>query len=354
MKRLGKISGLLFSLLIISSSVFSEEEEKLELNGLLRNDSYVVKTSEPEDYQFYNILENRLILEARRLDWKYYADARFYVYGGESTTLYGDTSVNLMRSFIRYYSSAGDFTAGKTYVNFGNPGVFNPFEFDKSVNFSDLGYAREGLLAIEHFFPWQDTSGLKTYIGTTDPKELMWGISPAVHLGTFNIGLVHNHVGPDNNISGAFFKGDLLVGLQGSWAVHSDDAYKLDYSEASAGIDYSFIDGKLLVNALYYYNEAGAISPSKYIATADTFLLARHYGLFTVSGRIDEFWSVQLSTFVNLIDYSAVVIPSTIFILTNGLSLTVQVSVFTADGNEEFSRKRAGDLVSMIRVEGKF
>ncbi|MES0491620.1 MAG: hypothetical protein ABUK01_16610 [Leptospirales bacterium] len=354
MKLTGKLFGLAFVFLTFTSSVFTGDDGALEINGLLRNDAYVIKTSNPDDYQFHNVLENRLLFEAKRLDWKYYADARLYLYGGEIAALYGDYNVELMRGFVRYYSTVGDFTLGKTYVNFGNTGVFNPFEFDKSVNFADLGYAREGLLALEHYFSWQDTSGITTYVANTTPEELMWGVSPTVHLGTFDLGLVHNHVGPDNNISGAFFKGDLFVGVQGSWAVHSDDSYVPDYSEATVGLDYSFIDGDLLVSALYYYNEAGATSPSKYIATTESFLLARHYGLLSVVGSIDEFWSVQLSAFVNLIDYSAVIIPSTVIVLTSGLSLTLQVSFFTADGNEEFSTTRAGDLITMIRAEGKF
>ena len=331
-----------------------EESQGLSLTGLLRNDAIVVKTSEGDNYQFYNILENRLIFESKRADWKYYADARAFVYGGEASTLYGENKVDLMRAFIRYFSPIGDFTVGKTYVNFGNPGVFNPFEFDKSVQFTDLSYARQGLLAIEHYVPWQDHSGVKTYIGNTTPGELMWGVSPSIHAGTFNIGLVNNRTAPNKNTSGAYFKGDAFVGVQGSWAAHWDDAYNYEYSEGSGGVDYSFFDGDLIASALYYYNGIGALSVSDYSPQTDSFLLARHYTFATLNWSIDEFTSLQLASFINLTDYSAAIIPSFTTILSSGLSLTLQLAYFTADGNEEFSKTRAGVFSTMLRVEGKF
>ena len=123
--------------------------------GTIRNDSvWMVNDS----LDFSNVLEGKIIVEEKSDDLKFYADLRFFVYAGQAALTAGhhsgyyDYDVKLMRAFVRYFSPIGDLTIGKTYINFGNPGLFNLFDFDKSVNMSDTGYDKNGIVALEYVF----------------------------------------------------------------------------------------------------------------------------------------------------------------------------------------------------------
>lgn len=341
-----------------SMAMPAEKNSGLKINGLIRNDFWYFRMpSNPKRSDlFANNLEARLILEHKRNDWDFYADGRFYFYQGEFQTLYGTSRAVLMRAYMRYFSPIGDFTLGKTYVNFGNSGLFNPFEIDKSIQLADLQYAREGIYALEYYLPWQDLSGLKVYGGFTDAFNYnpMWGVAPGFHLGTFDLGAVWNHSDINKNITGLFFKGDLILGVQGSWGVHLDDKLQYDHSEASAGLDYSFFEGKVITTLLFYYNEMGATDVKKYQVSAGSYLLARYYLFFSLVWTIDEFWSIQANAFMNLIDQSMIILPVISVVVANGLTLVLQMNIPTASGNEEFSRKKSGDIGAMLRVEGKF
>ncbi|MDH4261849.1 MAG: hypothetical protein OEV78_02255 [Spirochaetia bacterium] len=339
----------------------AKKPAEVKISGLLREDAYYIRMPEPDVVSdrkdlFANVLETRLILDRSREDWSFYADGRLYLYGGETQKAYGTTRLSLMRVMMRYFSPIGDFTIGKTYVNFGNSGLFNPFEIDKKIQMTDLQYAREGLYAAEYYLPWQDLSGVKIYTGFNDAFDYnpMLGISPSYHLGKFDIGGIYNHSDIDKNITGFYFKGDAILGIQGSWGAHLNDKLKYSYSEISGGIDYSFFEGKIVTTLLFYYNENGADEYKKYKVSPDSFLLAKYYGFLSVSWLIDEFWSVQLNAFMNLIDNSAVIMPVASFIITSGLSVTLQVNMVTAKKEAEFSRDKSGDFSALMRVEGRF
>jgi len=340
------------------TKVSEKKSGELKVSGLLREDAhylYFPDNRERKDY-FANLLETRLILDRSREDWSFYADGRLYLYSGEFQKIYGPTKLNLMRAMMRYFSPVGDFTLGKIYVNFGNSGLFNPFEIDKLVQLSDLQYAREGLYAFEYYFPWQELSGLKAYAGFHEPFKYnpVGGISPSWHIGKFDLGGVFNHSGPGKNLAGIYFKGDALVGIQGSWGAHTDDQLEYRYSEVSGGIDYSFLEGKIVATLLFYYNENGADDYKKYVYNNESFLLAKYYGFFSFAWMIDEFWNIQLNGLANFVDRSAVIMPNVSVLITNGLRLFIQMNYYTEKKDAEFSREKSGDFYALIRVEGKF
>jgi len=350
-----------------SATSLEEYNQPITLSGLLRNDSTYArfdKNTIQRDY-FSNLLEARLILERKRIDWNFYTDMRLYRFeGGDKMGIqkaqYDKNQAKLMRAFLRYFSSIGDFTIGKLYINAGNSGIFNPFELDKSFQFSDLQYAREGFSGIEYSLPWNlNNFNLFTATGKNFKYEPVAGYNPIygtslqLHFLTIDAGMAMIHTDRNNNRSGLFFKGDMILGVQGSYAAHIDDKIKFQYSEANAGIDYSFYSGKITTTLLYYYNEKGARNKINYQMSAESFLKARDYILLSGVYQIDEFWNIQLPVFINIVDQSTAVIPSLTTLLSGGLSVNVQLPFFTGKTSDEFSNTR-NSFTLLLRVEGKF
>lgn len=345
-------------------SDYQETPRGLFFSGLFRNDAYFADPPDlhpKTDLLFHDILEMRLISEATSDKWRFYSDARFFHYSGEiAQLLQVDYEVKLLRAFIRYSSDVHEFSVGKTYINFGNAGLFNPFELDKSVQMTDLQYARNGHLAAEYLLHWQDTSSLKifgaapeTAVGAPFSYDFLWGVSPGVHIGSFNLGGVLLHKKSDFNTAGLYFKGDLFIGVEGAAAAHLDDEGKLLYTEANFGIDYSFTE-ESFVSLMFYYNEIGADDPANYLPSPDQFLLARYYLFAAINYSVDEFLGFQWGTFYNIIDNSFVLLPSMNVVIANGLSATFQIIIPTGEQNTEFSKNTLGEWTALLRMESKF
>lgn len=357
------LSLAFFALSAVTEGIESIGE--LSLSGLLRNDAAVTswesgkQSSSGQVNEFNDILETRLVLEVDREDWKYYGDARLYFYQGEAAkTEEGKIQTEeakVMRSFLRYFSPIGTTTLGKTYINLGNSGVFNPFEIRKLVTYSDLSYAREGILAIEQQIPWQNTSGLQLFAGSHDEFDYdpYWGISPTLHIGSFQLGGVASHIEADQNNSGIFFKGDAFLGINGSYNAVIDDEGNYRYSEAVLGSDYSFY-GKWFIQVDYYFNESGAKEPDDYSYDENSYLLGRHYGFASLTWAIDEFMQTSLYAFINAADGSTFIIPQFDYALSSGLTLTLLAAAPTGSGNVEFSQDSAGLATLLVRIEGRF
>ncbi len=343
-----------------SSKTKTPGEPALKVSGLLRNDA--VLSTQDNDVHFSDILEGRLILDYRSANWKLYADGRIYSFFGEAAENEGRYRASLMRAFIRYFSSAGDFTLGKTYINFGHPGLFNPFESNKQVVLTDISYDKEGLLAMEYRMDIGEKSGLKLY-GGSDLKEDDTGKLKDSYRGggslwtnalRFDMGLVVNHIHRHRNIAGLYLKGDVLVGLQGAYALHYSDNFAAPNHEVMAGADYSFYEGKILINALFYYNSAGGDTRGSYRYLPDGYFAARYYTHGEIKYIHDEFFSTGVYALTNCIDGSTVIVPSCSVVVANGLTVTLLFSTLTGNSSDEFSGDTAGWFSTVLRVEGKF
>ena len=329
----------------------------LKISGLLRNDAIV--SAPADNIRFDDILEARLITEYSSDQWKFYGDGRFYSYFGDIAETNGKYKTSLMRAFIRYYSPIGDITLGKTYVNFGIAGIFNPFEANKQVTLKDLSYDKEGILALEYEFSLGDRSGGKLYGGvnfeeSSKSNEYRGGASLWTNFQSFDMGIVANRYDRDRNLGGLYLKGDAVVGLQASYGCHFNDDFNSAVHEASAGVDYSFFSGKLVLTALFYFNEGGSTTKGSYTYQADGYFGARYYTYGAVDYTHDEFFSSKLYSFVNCVDGSAIITGSCSFVITNGLTLTLLASAVTGSGNDEFSHTTHGWTSGLVRVEGKF
>ena len=339
----------------------------IELSGALRNDALIMINT--NNSLFSDVIENKLVFARNTEDWRYYADLRVYLYfggatnqsagtGGIQTNIAVPYSIDLMRMFIRYHSGVGDFTAGKTYVNFGILGVFNPFEMSKQVNLQDLNYDKDGILALTHNFSFSGLSGGSWYVA---PQMYLTnsglGGSLFFNQSKFDFGFVANRKAYDQNLTGAYLKGDLEVGVNASYAYHFDDFLTNRFSKASAGIDYSFFDGKLIPSLTFYYDEKGAEKTNDYnpLATDDKYFLAKYYIYGNITYIYDEFLSFQFNMFLNAIDGSAILMPQVKYTLSDGLDLTGLFIWFTGTGEQEFSpdRYNFGQYAVDFRLEGK-
>ncbi len=374
MKAKRKVFQISIILLCSSFQLYADNVD-IDITGALRNDAFFTRYK--DDSEYGDILEAKIILQKKTDKWNLYIDGRAYLYYGYITEVLGTSDAKLMRGFIRYFTEMGDFTLGKTYINLGNPGIFNPFELDKSVNLSDLSYTKEGIIALEYVLPFGELSGVKAYAGHDSLiSNYTTGLSVYSNAGSFDFGVVANRKGPqeitaenedlinqnqmletDNtakNIAGVYLKGDLGVGVQGAYCYHIDDR-KEDFSEANLGIDYSFFDGHLILNAIFYYNQSGADKTEEYISTdTETYFFAKYYIYGNIIYIFDEFLSADIGCFANLNDGSTIIIPEAIIVIANGLTMTLQGAYVTGTGNEEFSQDLLGQYSILLRVEAKF
>lgn len=353
---------------------------ELKVSGDFRNDSLV--TFSTNDSMFNNILETKIILQRKSSDWKFYADFRLKLLSGQYANqitdlentfmatliamdsnatalaatggMFGSYSLSFPRAFVKFYTGIGDFTVGKTYINFGNPSVFNPLEMNKSINFTDLSYDKDGLIAVEYRFPFGALSGGTIFLSPDYPlSNTAGGLSLYGNVGSFDIGMVINRKAYNNNSLGFYFKGDLGVGIQAGYAFHFDDWYTNYFNEANIGIDYSFLEGKMITSLEFYYAETGATETNDYdpYSTDDRYFMARYYLYGNVIYAPNEFWSMGLDCFVNMIDYSGLVMPRVSYVILDGLTLTGQFGWLWKEGYAEFSGDTLGHYSLLLRVE---
>jgi len=353
------LSGLILILLMPFVT-----QAKIELSGAVRND--VILLDDGNRTQLNNILENKLVLQRKADEWKFYSDLRFYMYSGETIELpeelpmqFDCFTLRILRLFIRWYTDYGDFSIGKTYVNFGNLSVFNPFAIDPNVNVLDLSYSKDGILALTYDVSLGDLSGGRIYISPeAQETEMAAGMTIFTNLSNFDFGFVANRSGRDNNIAGIYFKGDLELGIQGSYAFHFDDRAVNTFSEITAGGDYSFFAGKWLLGALFYLNENGSGEAWNYdltdfIQSTYPAFPAKYYVYAYMAYIPDEFFQSQLNAFINANDSSSLLVPTVTWLLADGLSISLQGVFATGGGDTQYSRKVLGNYVILVRVEAK-
>lgn len=336
----------------------------IELSGGIRDDAFVL--GQGSEAFFNNILESKLIMQRQADQWKFYSDLRLYAYHGETLAQAAEAanadfySFRLLRAFVRYYSGIGDFSAGKTYVNFGVPGVFNPFEIDRSLNPTDLNYTKEGIVALAYEGQLDALSGVKAYAGPAGDTSAAAGLCGFTHVGTFDLGAAAVRRSREDMLAGVYFQGDAEVGVQGAYAFHWRDTGQPAFSEAYAGVDYSFFDQKLVTAVQAYYHEVTGSQAKTDVFTGlssgqagGSFFTGRFYGYAYALYAPDEFFQARLDVFLNAADASSLLIPSATWVLADGLNLTLQAIFLTGTGDTQFSRDAIADYIGLARIEAK-
>lgn len=356
---------------------------EITLNGWLRNDMAFTFLS--NETAFNDVIENRLVLQRSTDNWKFYTDLRLKMYFGQAAEAtgeimnevmtamaflfpaatnsaalslgFGNVYVSVPRAFVKLYTPVGDVIVGKTYVSFGVPGIFNPFEFDKNVNFSDLAYDKEGILAVDYQYVLGSLAGGDIYVSPQYPlSNTAAGASFEFNAGSFDLGAAFNRREYNRNVAGLYFKGDVVVGVHGAYAYHFDDWFTNNFSEANAGLDYSFFEGKLIASADFYWADIGAESTNDYAAAraGDKYFIAKYYLYANAAYAPNEFISFKVDCFVNLIDGSGLAIPGLTWTVFDGLNLTVQAAyLWSSDNNNEFSAGEYGSVSTIFRLDAK-
>ncbi len=354
----------LFTILIILLffSILSRAEDEsvkpkhfpVRFTGRLRDDFIAFKVG--DDYQFMNLLETRLILRQKTDKLRFYFDLRGYWDFGDTFTEFEDIpqlpSPQLMRLFWRFYKPEFTWTFGKTYINFGNAGTLNIFEMEKEVNMTDLSYDKAGIFSLVFDLPLGEMSGIKTYL--SGDSEGQTGICIFDNKFNFDYGAVLNRKNKDVNITGVYFKGDIEIGINGSWGYHFDDDFVDKFHEATLGFDYSYKSA--VFSASFYYNEIGASKEEDYSSTIpnDTYFIARNYMFNSLMIIYDEFLSFGLNNFINLVDGSSIIIPFADYTISNKLYLNAQIGIVTGTDRDEFSKDTLGDFSILLRLDYKF
>jgi len=361
---------IIFFLLVLKLIFPLQIKAEINISGALKNDS--VFTILNKDTVFNNILESKLVLSKKTEYWKFYSDFRCSVYQGESIKELGEElnmplaeeiiKPELLRALIAYYTDYGDISLGKTYVNLGVSSIFNPFELDTQLNPSDLTATKQGILALVVDSNFGDLSGCKLYLSPEAKySDIAIGLDFYTHIESSDIGVVLNHKDKNDNIAGIYFKGDMGLGVQGAYAYHFSDALEKQFFEANFGFDYSFLQGKLLINLLGYCNSYTSYKQSITLLTKESNIysnipsfLDEYYLYFNLNYVLDEFFNTRLDTFGNLRDHSVLLILTNTWILANGLSAALQVSMAEGETGSEFSSGNLGGKYNfLVRVEAK-
>ena len=324
----------------------------LLFTGRIRNDAFYYEFE--NESEFSDIMELQIIPQLKKENWRFYSDYRFYNYYGDIAKSSDELDyAKQYRAFFRLTPSFGIITVGQTYVNFGIPGMLNPFEMNKEIDLSDLDYDKRGISALILDKSVKDLSLLRIYYSPSFYNK--FGFSYQTNRKGFEWGTVCNHKGRDNNVAGIHLKADIEIGLHSSIAVHFNDDFENEFIESSMGMDYSF--RKLFFGLTLYYNEEGASDKEEYneIVNTDTYFIARNYLYFNCSLVPDEFTNLSLDVFGNTIDTSGMYILGFEYVLLTCLSFAVQTAYISGRGMDEFSKDiYKTDFIYILRGELKF
>lgn len=340
-------------------------DDELNIFGVLRNDSTVVRKN--EQYSFNDILELRFISEKKSENTQFYADGRVYLFYGNDFPENESYEAKLIRAYVRYYfkNNEAELTSGKTYVNVGSNTLLNPFALNKNINFADKSYDKESQLAIElKYFPAELSEGGAFVIYDPAINNYKTGLFYQSNFNSFDAGFVYVRYGSDKkekqlinnayNKSGFYFKGDYFLTLKGSYCFHIADGNKYTNHEVEFGFDYSLYDSKIILDSLFYYNNKGSLESGSYIPVYDSFLKGKYYNYSNITYKYDEFYSYNASILMNLIDYSYISTISMSWVATQNSILYGSVNYIAGRDEDEFSQSQLGDISFLFRYEVKF
>jgi hypothetical protein len=350
------------------------------VDGLMRSDSLMTVPTDGSPV-WSQSEEARISFSPSGQGWKALIDARFFylqpaaslaltdftsLLSGDlpelrnAIPLLGDAAyVNLARAWLRFDLPYGNLTVGRFWPKTGIFGIFNPFEWSKTIGFTDTSFDREGVDGASWNFGVTDTGEGQVFVAPGGSiSNLAGGASLTMNALGFDFGVAALRKGWSTNVAGFYFKGDLLVGVNASWAFHFDDGLTNAWSEIYAGIDYSFDFGgpKLLLTGGAYYAAHGATNTNEYLAVTgdDRYLNARLYGLADASLVWDDSLTFDFIAFANGVDGSTVLIPQLKIQPWSAITVTLYAVFATGTGDTEFNRTLFGNCTLLARCEAKF
>lgn len=301
---------------------------------------------------FASILEGRMVFQHKQPLWQVYGDARLYWKTGFAAAD-GELTFALVRGYVRLTPGPLELTLGKTYLNMGAPGIFNPFSLDKTLSLTDLTRTREGREAVTAELRTGGFSGFKLLAAPGDPAWTA-GLEFFARPGGLDLTLGAVRLATNHNLLGGSLRFDPGVGISLAAAVHCDDHGRQPALEAALTLDWSIGRWSFLLGG--YANGRGSARREEYSSTpaAGTYTLGRLTLFLQNRLQLDEFISFTLDSFGNPEDGSLVFLPGLLWTVTEGLTCTVIISVPLGRDGGEYAPSRAGELGFLIRVLAKF
>ncbi|MGL4560858.1 MAG: hypothetical protein ACRCV0_01030 [Brevinema sp.] len=317
-----------------------------------------------EDYstELFNKTSLKFILNYNDTSWRFFSDIRLdllygynrlvtsqphnYLYTIQKGKNELAIGLDVVRLFIKAQTSVGIFTIGRSYLNFGQPNLFNTLEWSKRFSLFDPFETKPGINMLSWDIGIGSYGKIKLFVGGTDSwdtpvagGEVIFGASG------FEFGTTYQYKGFDQNILGAFFKLDFYLGFFGTYAAHLNDitSGKQFHSshEFSLGFDYSFVLGltTLLLQQTFYYNSMGASSVEDLLTTdfGDYYFRGKSYSYSSLQLTVNQFVTLGTDVLVNMVDASGVVLPKGSFTLANNLTLDIVLGVFFGASATEFA-----------------
>jgi hypothetical protein len=302
--------------------------------------------------RFASILEGRMVFQHRQPLWQVYGDARLYWKTGFAA-VDGELSFALVRGYVRLTPGPLELTFGKTLLNMGAPGIFNPFSLDKSLSLTDLTRTREGREAVTAELRTGSFSGFKLLAAPGDPAWTA-GLEFFARPGGLDLTLGAVRLATNHNLVGGSLRADPGVGISLAAVVHCDDRGRQPALEATLTLDWSIGKWSLLLGG--YANGRGAARKEDYstLPAASTYTLGRLTLFLQNRLHVDEFLSFTLDSFGNPEDGSLVILPGVYWTISEGLTCTIIISVPLGNDGGEYAPSRAGDLGFLARVLAKF
>lgn len=183
--------------------------------------------------------------------------------------------------YLAVFTPVVDISMGRQIINFGVGTLFSPINAFTVPLLSDLNYVRTGSDVVRLDAQFNDVSGAEAVSTVTGS---LGSLTSALKLYTnvldFDLGAVGMYRGARNEaLAGAYFKGDLEVGVYGEAVEHFVQSPWLTYFEGMIGVDYS-IAKTWFFTAEYYYNgnpaSPGALGALD-LASAPALFLNQHY-----------------------------------------------------------------------------
>ncbi|HTP60413.1 MAG TPA: hypothetical protein VMM82_15935, partial [Spirochaetia bacterium] len=201
-------------------------------------------------------------------------------------------TMELRKLYLEVFTSLADVSLGRQIINFGVGTLFSPINAFTVPLLSDLNFVRTGSDVVRLDAQFNEVSGLEA---VSTVAGSLPGLTSALKLYTnildFDIAGVGMYRGSRNEVlAGAYFKGDLELGVYGEAVEHFVYSPGLQYFEGMLGADYS-IESTLFFTLEYYYNGSpaspGSLAPVD-LASAPALFLNQHYLYFMTRWQVSD------------------------------------------------------------------
>jgi hypothetical protein len=261
--------------------------------------------------------------------------------------------IELERLYFRLRGEYVDLDGGLFRLPFGYGQVWGPSDFLNPKNPLKPDARPRGILgAAVTWYPIDEIKLLGFYaapqnIFSQEGKGSFFGISMDQHWDNLSIQGVYSFETPkDGSIHGTHragfsFKTDIEVGIliDMLYTFDYEQRTKLDGLSFSMGMDYSFIDGNLIVLAEYLYNGKKSSTALGYGGSFSN----NHYLYYGMTWRFNDFTNTSLAVIYGFNDVSFTPIISVNHDLFQGAVLTVSAQV-PMDRDFLFKDGRRGEL----------